>query len=308
MENLIFSGSITFMILGMLVGFLINIVGNTGALAVMPLLIIFLGFPPEAALPIALGHLAAVGVPGLVLHWQTGNVDLKLIALVVIGVAPGIWLGKGLSTSSFYHVWGLYLVLVPYLILMLAAVIHRYRPFAILPKPNNRYRKMVLKFIKKIPGRIYSDTSGTNIPIIVPLITGVLLGLTGKILGPLATIIIAPILIVILNIPVIVAMGTAVTVNFIASLSIAVTSGLVSIPLNLQILLWTFLGSSLVLLLVSSIWRKHSPYPIPVATVLVLITSITLWAVTSSQPNLDFIMQHFSLPGNVLGWLGGVKS
>jgi len=306
MENILFSGAMTFMFIGIFVGMLFPILGNAGSFMVVPLLIILTGLPPEIAIPIGLAHLAALIVPTAVSQWQVGNVDGKLLLLLLLGVLPGMFLAG--KVSWMMESWGDYykVLLIPYLLLLVGAVLHRIRSFPLLPRPNNRYRKMVIKALRRLPGKTFLPASMIQVPWVIPVTLGLVLAFAGKLLGPVVALLVSPFLIVCLDIPVMMAVGTAMAANFIGMLAISLGSDFLALPINLQILLWLFLGSSITVLVISTIMKKR-PYPVPVAAVLVLITSITLWVLTSSQPNLNLLIQHFSFPINLLGWFGGVQ-
>lgn len=307
MESIFFSGAMIFMLIGVFVGILLPVLGSAGSLMIMPLIMLITGLPPEMAIPISLAHLAALSVPGVVGQWQSGNVDLKMLLWLMVGVIPGIIFGDWVNEFARRWHWFTYLVLAPYLILLVCAVIYRFHPFSVLPKPNNRYRKKVVKFMKGLPGKTRFITSDISLSRGIPIVLGLALGLVGKIFGPMVALLLSPILIVCLDIPVMCAVATAMAANFIGMLTITSTGQFMMAPLTLQILLWLFLGTSATILGLSVFLQKSKPYPAPVAVVLVLITSVTLWALVTSQPNLGSVIQNFSLPVHLLGWFGGVQ-
>jgi len=198
------------------------------------------------------------------------------------------------------------LIIIPYLLFLAGGMIYRFRPFRVLPKPNHPYRKKVLEWIHAVPGKIDFATGGISVSALIPLCLGLAYGLLGQLFGPLVALLLSPVLVVCLDVPVMVAMATALAVNFAGMLTVAIAGGFVSIPLNLQILLWVFLGS-VITFLGLSLRQKNKPYPVPVAAVLVLLTSVTLWALMNSQPGIDLLMQQFHLPLRLLGWFGGVQ-
>ncbi|SHE75137.1 hypothetical protein SAMN02745133_01074 [Desulforamulus putei DSM 12395] len=305
MENILFSGAVTFMIIGILAGILFPVLGNAGSFMVVPLLMILTGLPPEIAIPIGLAHLAALIVPAAISQWQAGNVDFKLLLLFLLGLLPGMLLANKVCRLMEGAGWS-EILLGLYLLLLVGAVAHRIRPLALLPKPNNRYRKKIVKVLRGLPGKIFLPASMMPVPLIIPVVLGMVFAFTGKLWGPVAAFMVSPFLIVCLDMPVMMAVGTATAANFIGMLAVALGSGFLALPINLQILLWLFLGSSLTVLVLSA-FMQRKPYPVPVAAVLVLITSVTLWVLTTSQPGLHLLIQHFSFPVNLLGWFGGVQ-
>ncbi|GAB6181594.1 sulfite exporter TauE/SafE family protein [Desulfotomaculum defluvii] len=298
MDDIFFSGSILFMVIGILGGVLYPVLGKASVYTIVPLLIVMTGLPPEMAIPIGLAHFAALIIPAAVGHWQAGNVDYKLLFLLIIGLMVGLIFTGEIADLSL-------LVLVPYLLLIIGAAIYKIRPFVLLPKPKNKYRRKILKVLYRLPGKVDLSASGIKISCLVPILLGLLLAYTAKIFGPIAGILVCPILIICLDIPVMVAVATSMVFNFTGMLSVAMWNGFLVIPLNLQILLWVFLGSTVTVLVLSTVIRKKL-YPIPVAALLVAITSFTLWALMLSNPSHSSLIQQI-FPLDLLGWFGGAQ-
>ncbi|SHH17541.1 TSUP family transporter [Desulforamulus hydrothermalis] len=306
MESIIFAGAVTFLLMGMMVGVLFPVLGNMSFLIVVPSLLSVAGLPPAAAVPVGLTHLAALLVPPAVNHWQAGNVDVKLLLLFSLGLLPGLLISEPLCRLMDNSGWWVAVIMGVYLMLLAGAVIHRIRPLPLLPRPNNRWRKMLVNFLHRLPGRVFLPTSMMAVPLLFPVILGVLFAVVGKIWGPAAVLLVCPCLIVCLNMPVITAAGNAMAANFIGLLAVSLGSGFLSLPINIQILLWLFLGSSLTVLILSVFWQRKL-YPVPVAVILVLITSVTLWILTAGQSGLHILIQHGSFLSNQFGWFGGVQ-
>lgn len=307
MEGIFFSGSITFLLIGSSVGLFYPVLRNISFYMIMPLLMILTGLSPEMAIVISLAHLAALLVPSVVEQLHLGNIDFKLTSYLFLGIVAGIWIGNDFyQPTSLIHKQQQIIVLIPYLCLMIGAIAYRIHPFPLLPKPNHKIRKKLEKILKVLPGKVLFSTSGIRIPFFIPIFFGILVALIGKFFGPVVALLMAPLLIVGLDVPVMVAVGTAMLVNLIGMLTFVVYSDFLAIPLYLQILLWLFLGSTLTMLFLSS-FLQRKPYPLPVAAVLVIITSVTLVALSVSDPGLNLLMKHLGFPSNLLGWFGGVR-
>ncbi|GAB6157098.1 hypothetical protein JCM39194_02980 [Desulfotomaculum varum] len=306
MESIIFAGAVTFLLMGIMVGVLFPVLGNMSFLIVVPSLMLVAGLPPAVAVPVGLAHLAALLVPPAVSHWQAGNVDVKLLLLFSLGLLPGLLISEPLCRLMDDSGWWTVIIMGVYLILLAGAVVHRIRPLPLLPKPNNRWRKMLVKFLHSLPGSIFLPASMMTVPFMFPVLLGMLFAVTGKIWGPVAVLLVCPCLIVCLNMPVITAVGNAMAANFIGLLAVSLGSGFLTLPINIQILLWLFLGSSLTVLVLSAFLQRKL-YPVPVALILVLITSVTLWILTAGQPGFHILIQHGSFPPNQFGWFGGVQ-
>ena len=306
MDNIFFSGSITFLLIGSTVGLFYPILRNVAFYMLVPLLMILTGLSTEMAIVISLAHFAALLVPIAVDQFQTGNSDLKLVFITLLGIATGIWLYNALYVYVKHLELLNMVTLFPYIILLGGSVFYRYRPFPLLPKPSHKKRKQLQNFLKRLPGKMWFPTSGVKVPFFIPILLGIMFGFFGKLFGPVVALLITPVLVVVLEIPVMVAVGTAMLVNMLGMLTIVLSSDFVTIPLYLEILLWLFLGSTLVMLMISSFMQRR-PYPLPVATLLVIITSVTLLALTASSPGLIIPMDQLGFPSDILGWFGGVR-
>lgn len=307
MENIFFSGAITFLLIGIISGGLTSAIGNTGAYLMVPLLILTTGLTPDIAVPIGLAHLAALLIPRVVGQWQAGNVDIRLMLWILAGFLPGTLLAGKLAALSHEFFWFKPIILLPYLILLAGTILYRWKPFRLLPAPNNLYRKKILQLVKRFPGQVSLPFSGMSLSALVLVILGVVLAVATSLWGPLAVLLLSPLLIVVLDIPVMVAVGTGLIVGVAGALISSFGSGVLLYPLTLQMLLWLFLGTALAILGFSTFQQKNKSCPASVAVLMVVITSVTLWAVSSTQPP-SLLLQHYQLPIQILGWFGGVPS
>jgi uncharacterized protein len=101
---------------GILAGVLSGLVGIGGGVVIVPALVYFVGFNQK----LAQGTSLAVLLPptGALAFWQyyrTGNVDLRMAALVVLGLLLGGWVGAGwaqqLSNTALRKGFAIFLVL-----------------------------------------------------------------------------------------------------------------------------------------------------------------------------------------------------
>ena len=300
MENIFFSGAITFLLMGVISGGLTSVIGNAGAYLIVPLLMLVTGLTPDIAIPVALAHLAALLVPRVVGMCQAGNVDLRLTLWILAGFLPGTLLAGKLAALTNNLAWFKPIVLIPYLILLVGAVIYRVKPFRLLPAPNNLYRKKFLQMVKKVPGKVSLPFSGITLSAIILAILGAGFAVATSVWGPLAVLLLSPLLIVGLDIPAMGAVGTGVVGSFIGAIVSSLSSGVLLYPITLQMLLWLFLGTALAVLVLSAFRQKNKLCPVPVVVLMVVITSMTLWALSSTQPQ-DLLLQHYQFPFQLLG-------
>src|SRR5579871_6519891 len=84
--------------IGLLAGFLVGMTSVGSGSIIMMLLLLFYSFPPKIMVGADIVHgVLLTGVTSL-LHFRLGNVDLPLVASLVIGSIPGGLLGSHLST------------------------------------------------------------------------------------------------------------------------------------------------------------------------------------------------------------------
>jgi len=85
-------------VIGLLAGFLVGMTSVGSGSIIMMLLLLFYSFPPKVMVGTDIVHAVALtGVTSL-LHWRMGNIDIHLVAALLIGSIPGGLLGSQLST------------------------------------------------------------------------------------------------------------------------------------------------------------------------------------------------------------------
>jgi hypothetical protein len=85
-------------VIGLIAGFLVGMTSVGSGSIIMMLLLLFYSFPPKVMVGTDIVHAVALtGVTSL-LHWRMGNIDLHLVAALLIGSIPGGLLGSQLST------------------------------------------------------------------------------------------------------------------------------------------------------------------------------------------------------------------
>jgi hypothetical protein len=85
-------------VIGIVAGFLVGMTSVGSGSIIMMLLLLFYSFPPKVMVGTDIVHAVALtGVTSL-LHWRMGNIDLHLVAALLIGSIPGGLLGSQLST------------------------------------------------------------------------------------------------------------------------------------------------------------------------------------------------------------------
>jgi len=109
------------LVVGVVVGLLSGLLANGGGFLLMPAYLLLFRMTHQEAAATSLVGVALLAIPGTWVHWQLGHVDLKLTALLSIGVIPSTYLGARIGLTlrraqarwlfgSFLLLFGLFFV------------------------------------------------------------------------------------------------------------------------------------------------------------------------------------------------------
>lgn len=90
----------TLVLLGVVAGAYSGFLGLGGGFVIVPVLTRTLGMPIKRAIGTSLLAVALLAVPGSVVHWSLGHVDLGLAATMALGVVPGALIGARLTRTA----------------------------------------------------------------------------------------------------------------------------------------------------------------------------------------------------------------
>ena len=79
--------------IGVVVGFLSGLLANGGGFLLMPAFVIVLGMTTHEAAATSLISVVAFAIPGTVVHWALGHIDVRLMLLLSAGVLPASYFG-----------------------------------------------------------------------------------------------------------------------------------------------------------------------------------------------------------------------
>jgi uncharacterized membrane protein YfcA len=86
--------------IGTTAGFVSGLLGIGGGLVMVPLLTVWLGMPLKRAQGTSLLAIAALVVPGSVVHAALGHIDVGIFLALTVGAVPGARLGAGLALGA----------------------------------------------------------------------------------------------------------------------------------------------------------------------------------------------------------------
>lgn len=80
--------------IGVVVGFLSGLLANGGGFLLMPAFVLMLGMTTQEAAATSLISIVAFAIPGTIVHWSLGHIDVRLMLLLSAGVIPASYLGS----------------------------------------------------------------------------------------------------------------------------------------------------------------------------------------------------------------------
>jgi hypothetical protein len=86
--------------IGAVAGFVSGLLGVGGGIVMVPLLTLVIGMPLKRALGTSLAVIAALVVPGTIVHWALGHIDWAIFGVLTLGVVPGARLGAHLAIGA----------------------------------------------------------------------------------------------------------------------------------------------------------------------------------------------------------------
>lgn len=81
-------------------GFASGLLGVGGGIIIVPALTLLIGMPLKRALGTSLVLIAALVVPGTLVHAALGHIDWTIFLVLVVGVIPGAWLGSRIALGA----------------------------------------------------------------------------------------------------------------------------------------------------------------------------------------------------------------
>ncbi|MHB8780471.1 MAG: sulfite exporter TauE/SafE family protein [Candidatus Geothermincolia bacterium] len=86
--------------IGLVAGFVAGLLGVGGGVILIPAFVYLAGIEIKEAIGTSLLCITAMAVPGSIVHYLLGHVDLGLFALLALGVVPGSYLGSRFTIGA----------------------------------------------------------------------------------------------------------------------------------------------------------------------------------------------------------------
>lgn len=87
-------------VIGSVAGLTSGLLGVGGGIVLVPALTLVIGMPLKRALGTSLVVIAALVVPGTIVHWALGHIDWAIFLVLTLGVVPGARLGARLALGA----------------------------------------------------------------------------------------------------------------------------------------------------------------------------------------------------------------
>ncbi len=91
------SADLIALLIGLPVGLFCGVLANGGGPLIVPMYLMFLNLPMQEAVATSLAAVVVLTLPGTLIHWQLGHVDLKLALYMTLGVVPASFLGTWIA-------------------------------------------------------------------------------------------------------------------------------------------------------------------------------------------------------------------
>ncbi len=213
------------LVLGLLIGGLSGFFGVGGGFMLTPMLNVVFGIPYPIAVGSSLAQMTGTAVSGVIRHRGLGNVDYRLGALMavgaVLGVEPGARLLEALQAAGEVSVLGGRVALadlvvsLAYVPLLAGVAVWMWwetrDTMGGVSTEDGRHWALV-QWVQRLELRplIVLPRSGIDsLPVLVPLVAGVLVGFLAGLLGVGGGFLVLPALVYVIGVPTAVAVGTS---------------------------------------------------------------------------------------------------
>lgn len=204
---------------GALVGFFSGMVGLGGGFLITPLLI-FSGVPPIVAVSTGAAQIAGTASGASYLYWRRGNIDFKMVRILLIGGliggGLGVYLGKLLiSGGQFENVLAfLYVILLgaigaSMLIESLRAIFRADGPAAGDARIRAAPDPAAGSWFKRLPWQTKFSASGVRVSVLAPLALGAAVGILTSLMGVGGGFVMIPAMIYVFKMPTRIVIGTS---------------------------------------------------------------------------------------------------
>lgn len=238
--------------IGLSIGLLSGLFGVGGGFLITPILMM-LGIPPTVAAASGANQMVAASASGTYTHWKLGNVDFKMGIYLLAGSFIGGVLG--VYTIAFLKSLGNADFIIKLTYVVIPLTVGGYMVFESLqsmkkaragitdesPKEESGFKK----FLKTLPFQTDFKKSGVRHSALLPVIIGILVGILAAIMGVGGGFIMVPIMLYILDMPILVVVGTSLFQILFTVIEVTFLSAYTNHTVDFTLALLMLIGSSI---------------------------------------------------------------
>lgn len=237
--------------IGLGIGLLSGLFGVGGGFLITPILMM-LGIPPTVAAASGANQMVAASASGTYTHWKLGNVDFKMGFYLLIGSFIGGFLGvyaiamlKAMGNADF--IIKLTYVLIPLTVgsyMVVEGVQSMKRAKRGEENKSPKKESGFKKFLKTWPLQTDFKKSGVRHSALLPVIIGILVGILAAIMGVGGGFIMVPIMLYVLDMPILVVVGTSLFQILFTVIEVTFLSAYTNHTVDIALALLMLFGSS----------------------------------------------------------------
>jgi uncharacterized membrane protein YfcA len=233
---------------GLLIGFLSGLTGVGGGFLMTPILIM-IGVPPTIAAASDSNSIIATSSSAVCGHFRLGNVDVKLGTVLLLGGLCGSAIGVELIKVLIALGGANLLIRLTYIFVLGATGGYMFadgwrtlRGKAVAEKPaEGRLQKLV----SRLPWQMEFPRSGVRLPVILPILLCVAMGILTAIMGVGGGFLIVPMLIYLLRVPLRLAVGTSLFQILFTCAGVTYMQAVTNVTVDLELALLLAAGSTI---------------------------------------------------------------
>lgn len=284
--------------IGLSIGLLSGLFGVGGGFLITPILMM-LGIPPTVAAASGANQMVAASASGTYTHWKLGNVDFKMGAYLLIGSFIGGVFGvyaiaalKALGNADF--IIKLTYVVIPLTVgsyMVVEAIQSLRKAKAGETADEKKEESGFKKALKSLPFQMDFKKSGVRHSALLPVILGIMVGVLAAIMGVGGGFIMVPIMLYLLDMPILVVVGTSLFQILFTVIEVTFLSAYTNHTVDFTLALIMLIGSSIGTQLGAILSRKMDAEQLKILlALLILAVGIKVLSELTLSPSIHLAL------------------